>query len=134
MGSLRNKLLEHNTNTKQIWVCQWIVLEKKVGVDLHEFRIGTNTKKNQEIIDKLILFYIDFTKNTSLLKNITYIKLKEIDKYLPYVESLIHETSTIKNRWQREGKHKPFVYKNQSIDAEYELLTAKLIKERKSSS
>jgi hypothetical protein len=107
--------------------------KKKVGVDIVEFQIGVDTKKNQEIIDKILRFYIDFTNNTSLLKNVTYIKLKEMDNNLPYVESLIHETSTIKSRRKREGKHKPFVYKNKSIDLEYERLTAKLIKERNTS-
>lgn len=103
--------------------------KRKVGVDLHAFQMGSNTKKNNEIIDKLIRFYIDFTKKTSLLKNVTYIKLKEIDKNLSDVESLIHETSTNRNRRKREAKHKPFAYKNESIDAEYEFLTAKLIDE-----
>ncbi|WP_350291621.1 hypothetical protein [uncultured Croceitalea sp.] len=106
--------------------------EKKVGVNLHDFEIGSDTLKNQEIIDKLIQFYFDVTKNTSLLKNLTYIKLKELDKNLAHVESLIHETSTIENRWKREAKRKPFIYKDQSIDAKYELLVAKLIEERNS--
>lgn len=102
----------------------------KVGVNIHELQIGKDTEKNQEIINKLIQFYFDFTKKTSLLKNLTYIRLKEMDNSLPLVESLINETSVIKDRWKREGKYKPFVYKNQSVDKEYELLTAKLIKER----
>ena len=110
--------------------CLELFWKKKVGVNLYEFEIGRNTKKNQEIIDKLIRFYIDFTKKTSLIKNITYVKLKEIEKVLPHIEALIHETSLIRNRTKREGKHRPFVYKNESIDAEYKLLTAKLIKER----
>ncbi|MFD2588158.1 hypothetical protein ACFSQJ_14535 [Croceitalea marina] len=104
----------------------------KVGVNLYEFEIGNNTNKNQEIIDKLIQFYMNFTKKTRLLKNLTYVKLEEIDKKLPYIETLLNEpqTPSTQKRFMRKGKHKPFIYNNQSIDLEYELLTAKLIKER----
>lgn len=107
--------------------------KKKVDVDLYEFQIGVDTKKNQEIINKLIRFYMDFTKNTRLLNNVTYIKLKEIDNNLSIIESLINENSTdeqTRSKWK--GKDKSFVYKNQSIDSEYEHLTTKLINERKS--
>ncbi|MBN4070067.1 hypothetical protein JYT76_00115 [Olleya sp. AH-315-F22] len=106
--------------------------KQKVGVDLFAFKIGIESKKNQEIIEGLIRFYFDFTKNTSLLNNITYIKLKEIDKDLPLVESLIHEDSTNNKRWKREAKEKYFVYENKSIDMEYDRLTSRLIKENKS--
>ncbi|WP_350288805.1 hypothetical protein [uncultured Croceitalea sp.] len=106
--------------------------KKKVGVDLFEFQFGMDTKKNQEIIDKLIQFYFDFTKNTSLLKNVTYIKLKEIDKNLPYVENLINEISTTSNSYKNKSKEKLFVYENKSIDADYELLMVKLIEEKNS--
>jgi hypothetical protein len=104
----------------------------KVGIDLFAFKIGIDSKKNQEIIEGLIKFYFDFTKNTSLLNKITYIKLKEIDKDLPLVGSLIHEDPTIKNRWKRETKEKYFVYENKSIDMEYDRLTSRLIEENKS--
>jgi hypothetical protein len=106
--------------------------KQKVGVDIHAFEIGIDSKKNQEIIEGLIRFYFDFTKNTSLLNKITYIKLKEIDKDLPLVGSLIHEDPTIKNRWKRETKEKYFVYENKSIDIEYDRLTSRLIEENKS--
>lgn len=106
--------------------------KRKVGIDLREFQIGVETKKNQEIIDKLIQYYFDWTKKTSLLKNVTYIKIKEIDNNLPLVETLIDETSTIKDRSKNAATNRAFSYKNESIDAEYELLTANLIKERNS--
>ncbi len=106
--------------------------KRKVGIDLREFQIGAETKKNQEIIDKLIQVYFEWTKKSSLLKNVTYIEIKEIDNNLPMVESMIGATSTIKNRSRNKATNKAFSYKNESIDAEYELLTAKLIKERNS--
>jgi hypothetical protein len=104
---------------------------KRVGVNLHDFQIGVDTKKNQEIVDKLIQFYFDFTKKTRLLNNVTYIELKELDEKLSYVESIIGEPPTIaKKRRKRKAPSKPFIYKNESIDKEYEFLTKKLIEER----
>lgn len=107
--------------------------KKKVGVDLFEFQIGIDTKKNQEIIDKLIRFYFDFTMNTQLLKNVTYINLKEIDKNLPIIESLIDEDATIDNRWKREAKERLFKYENDTLDKRYEQLIAKLINDKNTS-
>ena len=104
--------------------------KRKIGIDLREFTIGANTKKNQELINNLIQVYLDWTRKTTLLKNVIYIKIKEIDKYLSLVESLIDETSTSKNRVKNQATIKVFTYKNESLDAEYELLTARLIRER----
>lgn len=106
--------------------------KNKVGVNLHEFQIGRDTAKNREIINTLVNFYFDFTKNTRYLKNLKYIWLNEIDDELPLVESLIDETTRVENRRKRKSKYKPFTFKNSLIDAEYRLLTEELISGRMS--
>lgn len=87
-------------------------------------------KKNQEIIDKLIDFYFDFTEKTSLLKNITYIRLKDIKNSLPLVEDLIDEQASPEDSWKRANDKKQFTYKNNAIDQRYIELTNALIQAR----
>lgn len=104
--------------------------KQKVGVNLRDFEIGTCSKKNQEIIDKLIDYYLDFTDKTAQLKNITYIRLNELKSSLPLVESLIEERAKVENSWQRTNTKKTFVYKNDLLDKQYERFTEDLINKR----
>ena len=101
--------------------------KEKVGVNLREFEFDLESPKNQEMIDKLIAFYFDFTKKTSLLKNITYIRLKDIKNSLPIVEALIDEKATPEDSWKRANNKKQFDYKNEAIDQQYMELTNQLI-------
>ncbi|WP_299117120.1 hypothetical protein [uncultured Winogradskyella sp.] len=103
----------------------------KVGVDLRAFDFNVDSEKNKEIIDKLIAFYFEFTEKTKLLKNITYIHLKDICQNMPVVEALIDEKAAIKGSWKRENKKKLFVYKNDAVDEAYNKLTASLIEKKK---
>lgn len=103
----------------------------KIGVDLRQFDFENDTEKNEIIINKLIKFYFDFTKKTSSLNNITYIRLEEIDKSIPLIEKIINEKADKKDQWKRENIKKAFIYRNEFIDQEYTLLTNKLIKKRK---
>ncbi|MBV7268008.1 hypothetical protein [Winogradskyella luteola] len=103
----------------------------KVGVDLRAFDFKKDNKENQEIIDKLIKFYFDFTEKTKLLKNVTYIDLKDIGDSIPKVEELIDEKAAVKDSWKRENKKKQFIYKNDSIDEAYNQLTAGLVEKKK---
>ncbi len=103
----------------------------KVGVDLRAFDFKEDNKENQEIIDKLIKFYFDFTEKTKLLKNVTYIDLKDIGESIPKVEELIDEKAAVKDSWKRENKKKQFIYKNDSIDEAYNQLTATLVEKKK---
>ena len=103
--------------------------QEKVGVNLREFEFGKETEKNQDIINKLIDFYFDFTEKTSLLNNITYIRLKDIKTSLSYVESLINEKASPEDGWKRANNKKKFTYKNDTIDQKYMALTDRLIKE-----
>lgn len=104
--------------------------KQKVGVNLRDFEIGVHSKKNQEIIDKLVKFYFDFTEKTALLENITYIRLKDLKESLPLVESLIEENATTKDSWKRANLKKKFIYKNDMIDEKYKRLTKRLINSR----
>ena len=104
--------------------------KQKVGVNLREFEFGVHSEKNQEIIDKLIDFYFRFTKNTALLNNMTYIRLKDLNGSLPLVESLINEKADVEESWQRANKKKRFVYKNDFLDKKYKRLTEDLISKR----
>ena len=99
-------------------------------MNLRDFEFGVHSEKNQEIIDKLIEYYLDFTAKTAQLKNMTYIRLKELKSSLPLVESLIEERAKVENSWQRANKKKPFVYKNDLLDKEYKRLTEDLINKR----
>ncbi|WP_111682736.1 hypothetical protein [Winogradskyella tangerina] len=99
----------------------------KVGVNLREFELGAETDQNQEIINKLIDFYFDFTEKTSLLKNITYIRLKDIKSSLPIIEDLIDEQASPEDSWKRANNKKQFTYKNDDIDQQYLALTNALI-------
>ena len=105
--------------------------QDKVGVNLREFEFDADNEKNQEIIDKLINFYFDFTEKTALLNNMTYIHLKDISESIPYVESLIDEKASSEDSWKRANKKKQFAYKNDAIDQQYKALTDRLIKENK---
>ncbi|WP_370002096.1 hypothetical protein [Winogradskyella sp.] len=104
--------------------------KQKVGVNLRDFEFSVHSEKNQEIIYKLIEYYLDFTAKTAQLKNMTYIRLKELKSSLPLVESLIEERAKVENSWQRANKKKPFVYKNDLLDKEYKRLTEDLINKR----
>ena len=103
--------------------------QEKVGVNLREFEFDLESKKNQDMIDKLIEFYFDFTEKTSLLNNITYIRLKDVKESIPSVESLINETASREDGWKRANNKKQFTYKNEAIDQRYKDLTDRLIKE-----
>ena len=103
--------------------------QEKVGVNLREFEFDLESKKNQDMINKLIDFYFDFTEKTSLLKNITYIRLKDIKDSLPLVESLIKEKASPEDSWKRANDKKQFKYSNEVIDQKYKDLTDRLIKE-----
>jgi hypothetical protein len=92
----------------------------KVGIDIRDY--GLNDKTNQEIIDKLINFYFDFTNRTQKLKNIHYIKLKELENNISIVGDLIGEKPNIAKRWMRKAKDKRFVYKNEELDRKYNQL------------
>ncbi|WP_178988456.1 hypothetical protein [Winogradskyella schleiferi] len=99
----------------------------KVGVDLRSFDFGIETEHNEQIIERLIEYYFDFTRKTALLKNIKYIRLKHLDQNLSSVGSLIKESYNKNNSWQRKAKRKIFVYNNDLIDKEYNALVSKLI-------
>jgi len=104
--------------------------QEKVGVNLRDFDFESDSKTNQDIIDKLISYYFEFTEKTSKLKNITYIPLKEISDSIPMVESLIDEKANLKDSWKRENNRKRFIYKNDELDKRYKRLTRKLMKRR----
>lgn len=104
--------------------------QDKVGVNLRDFDFEIDSDTNKQIIEKLITYYFEFTEKTSMLKNITYIHLKDISDSIPFVESLLDEKADVKDSWKRENKKKLFIYKNDDIDKKYEQLTAKLIKSR----
>lgn len=101
----------------------------KYGLDPRDFYKGS--KENQkEIIDKLIKFYFDFTESTLKLKNVHYIKLKDLKGSLNQIGELIGEKPQITNSFMRKAKEKNFVYRDEELDRKYNELisTFKLMK------
>ncbi|WP_370391761.1 hypothetical protein [uncultured Winogradskyella sp.] len=104
--------------------------KNKVGVNLREFNFDRESKTNEEIIEKLISFYFDFTEKTKNIRNLTYIHLHDIKKKISCIEDLLGEKANVKNSWKRQNKNKRFIYKNDEIDNRYKVLTDNLIRNR----
>jgi len=100
----------------------------KVGIDCREIFTSDN-QANQAMIDKLIEFYFHFTESTQKLKNIHYIKIKELKDGIFAIGDLIGEKPNISKSWMRKAKEKNFVYHDEDLDRKYNELisTFKLI-------
>jgi hypothetical protein len=99
--------------------------KKKIGIDLNML-LHVSEKERALVLEKLIDFYMGFTKKTQKLNNVYYIQLKEIDSYLPALDRLIGETSNPKSSKVNANKSKVFWYENDEIDREYENLVKEL--------
>lgn len=107
-------------------------LKRKVGVDLQSFMKSSEEEKN-EMIEKLIDFYFDFTRKTKLLKNMHYVYLHEIDGFLDTLDTMIQEQSLAhrgdKNKMSKDNRL--FEYANPDLDREYEILISRLLEEQR---
>jgi hypothetical protein len=100
--------------------------KKHAGVNLANFFvIGENEKL--EIVEKLIEYYMSFTKKTEKLKNVHYVWIKDLDIFVPKIGQLIDEAANLANSDKNKALVRNYVYKNKKIDAAYEQLVCKLV-------
>jgi hypothetical protein len=90
----------------------------KFGIDIREM-FNEEGEANQQMIDTLIKFYFDFTKNTQKLKNIHYIKIKDLKENISVIGELIGAKPNVSEAWMRKAKDKNFVYKDEELDRRY---------------
>jgi len=98
----------------------------KVGVNL-ELLLSASEKDKIKGLEKLADFYMNFTQKTQQLNNVHYVKIDEIDSFLPVLDKLIKETSHPEES-QTHIRRKTFHYKNEELDGEYNKLVLKLTK------
>lgn len=98
-----------------------------IGIDVIKFHKFDSTKQSQ-IIEQLISFYFKVLKDSTLLKNVHYVRLSNIDSIFPVVDHLIDETANLHNAFKRETSdaHRKFEYSNDKADADYEKLLDQL--------
>jgi len=95
-----------------------LVWKPKVGVDIREI-FNSEGQVNQQMIDKLIQFYFDFTENTQKLKNVHYIRLKDLKDNMDKIGELIGAKPNMSKSWMRKAKEQNFVYKDVELDQKY---------------
>ncbi|WP_298789319.1 hypothetical protein [uncultured Allomuricauda sp.] len=99
--------------------------KKIVGVDLSNF-FNYDEQEQQEIVSKMLQFYMSFTEKTGKLKNVHYVWIKDLQSFLPTMENLIGEEAKPDKSEQNKGLVKHFVYEDKEIDNEYESLVNSL--------
>jgi hypothetical protein len=103
--------------------------KKHVGVNLANFFMSDESEKLQ-VVEKLIEFYLSFTRKTEKLKNVNYVWIKYLQGFLITVGQLIGEEAKLENCKKNKTLVRKFIYKNKKIDAAYEQLTCELIAKR----
>lgn len=98
-----------------------------LNIDVINFYNFDHSKQAQ-VIEQLIIFYYRVLKDSTLLKNVHYVRLSNIDSIFPVLDSLIDETANLNNAFKRETakEHKTFDYDNEMADAAYEKLLEEL--------
>jgi hypothetical protein len=103
--------------------------KKHVGVNLANFFMSDESEK-LEVVEKLIEFYISFTRKTEKLKNVNYVWIKDLQGFLPTLGQLIGEEAKPENSKKNKALMRKFVYENKKIDAAYEQLVCELLTRR----
>lgn len=101
--------------------------KKIVGVDLSNF-FDYNDKEQEEIVSKMLAFYMSFTEKTSKLKNVHYVWIRDLQDFLPTLENLLNEEAKPDKSEVNKGQVKHFICDNKEIDHQYESLVNKLMK------
>jgi len=99
--------------------------KKKVGVDLLNFK-HLSESEQEAIIERLAAFYFDYTRQSSQLKNISYVDLHDVANYVKILDIKIDETAHIRNDKRNVNKAKYYNYKNDKLDEEYKDLVIEL--------
>jgi len=103
--------------------------KKHAGVNLANFFMCDESEK-LEVIEKLITFYISFTRKTEKLKNVKYVWINELRDFLPTLGQLIGEEVKLENSEKNKALMQKFVYTNNKIDTAYEQLVSELLSRR----
>ncbi|MDP5081847.1 MAG: hypothetical protein NWP87_04260, partial [Winogradskyella sp.] len=95
----------------------------RIGIDIINYH-NFNQEQQHKMIEDLIAFYFEIIKNSTLLKNVSYVRLEEIDAIFPVLDNLISEKSDKRKAFQRKTaiNSKTFNYQNNALDADYEVL------------
>lgn len=97
--------------------------KERIGIDIINYH-NFNKEQQNKMIDNLIAFYFEIVKNSTLLKNVTYVRLENIDAIFPIIDSLTNEKFDKQRAFKRETalKYKTFNYTNTVLDKDYEVL------------
>ncbi len=95
----------------------------RIGIDIINFH-SFNKEQQNKMIEDLIAFYFETIKNSTLLKNVHYVRLENIDAIFPVIDNLINEKFNMSSAFKRKTalKYKTFNYQNSKLDADYEVL------------
>lgn len=106
-----------------------LILKKLLGVDLSNF-YDLGEEEQSKIAEKLIDSYLENTKKTKLLKNVTYVWINELEEFTNKLGPMIgEEVKPQEKSYQNKGNSKKYIYKNDTLDDEYSKIVDSLIKE-----
>ncbi len=94
-----------------------------VGVDMRAFTYMKEDKR-QSMIEKLIDYYFKYTKSTLKLRNVIYVHLKDLDRFLHVLDTILDERHNLQASFRRQNKNKSYLYKNEDLDTRYKDLTS----------
>lgn len=99
----------------------------KTGVDFKRF-FSLDAAEQELEVNKLLDFYMDFTKKTVQLDNVIYIPLGQLSSYALALGDLIDERPNFNRAWKRTNNDKTYIYENSEVDSEYNKLIVSLAK------
>lgn len=100
--------------------------KEHADVDLANFFTYDETEKLRAA-ERLMTFYMNFTRKTERLKNVHYVWIKDLQDFLPELGKMINESVKIESSKKNKASIRKFVYENEEMDAAYEQLVDKLM-------
>lgn len=100
--------------------------KKHVGVDLANFFHISESEK-LEVVNKMIEFYMSFTKETKKLKNVKFVWIKDLQDFLPTLGQWIGQDSRLQKSKKNKAQLKKYTYVNKKMDEAYEQLVEELM-------
>ena len=99
--------------------------KNKVGVDLLNFKHKSEPEQ-QVVLERLASFYFEYTRQSSQLKNVSYVNLHDVKNYVKILDTVIDEKAHIRNDKRRVNNAKYYTYENNKLDEEYNTLIMEL--------
>jgi hypothetical protein len=100
--------------------------KEHVGVNLANF-FTSEESEQLEVIEKMLSFYMNFTRNTEKLKNVHYVWIKDLQRFVPKIGQMIGEEANLSKSRKNKSLIRNYVYKNKKVDAAYEQLVCELL-------